>query len=823
LNLTANCTAYVGNLFRKKSKPYATLEFGILDPDKDDIVKPLTDKTIRTTQAVIEQTIRLDFESFCNSAFLRQGNANEFSKKSPKDRKQVLATILGLNQYETIRKLAADKSKQAINEKNTLLMLQEKIAQDVEQEPVITQQLTDVNKQLHTLAKQYAQLCTQEKTLRTKQKEYAAQQPKQHALRTQLEQRAQEEHKQQQQLRSLFGLWRSVQHKKRKLPDKQKLEAEKKRVVNEINEHQQQLQQSLKIKEAYLQAKEQAQCIVQQHNEQHTRVVQRVQVELERLNTEQDNATKKVHELQTQQQKSNAEVEQLRKELNELQQKKSKRTTTKEYNALEQQFEKRKAHYQKYITQGNVLSTQLRNLEQKKQLAHDDNDPSCPLCEQNLSASRRRFLKAKFDQQEQFIMHQLARIKHLITRLKQMLIEQHKQLTALKKVHEDENMRALHIQERTKEQEKVQRAINELQKNLDTEHKEHTKRAQQIKTKQNELKQLQAHGTQVLEKNTEYQATKKQLHSLEQQAKAIRYDTQKHQHAQQQLQTLEQQWQEYEQMREQLVQQEQRKQTIGELCATLKNIKQQKLELEKELKNYNALPKQQAALDTQEQELKKAHANLNTQKETLLQQKGSLQAQQKKLEHQKKEHTKYTKQTNELEQTICDYQAIATATSKDGIQALLIEDAIPEIEQEANCLLAKLTNNQMQLFIDSLRDLKKGGTKETLDIKISDPSGIRPYELFSGGEAFRIDFALRLAISKLLARRAGTALQTLIIDEGFGSQDEEGLAHIMDAIYKIQDDFSKVIIVSHLNSLKEQFPVHFVVEKHPNGAFLSFS
>ena len=58
------------------------------------------------------------------------------------------------------------------------------------------------------------------------------------------------------------------------------------------------------------------------------------------------------------------------------------------------------------------------------------------------------------------------------------------------------------------------------------------------------------------------------------------------------------------------------------------------------------------------------------------------------------------------------------------------------------------------------------------------------HELFSGGEAFRIDFALRIAISKLLARRAGTALQTLIIDEGFGSQDEEGLAHIMEALYR---------------------------------------
>ncbi len=143
---------------------------------------------------------------------------------------------------------------------------------------------------------------------------------------------------------------------------------------------------------------------------------------------------------------------------------------------------------------------------------------------------------------------------------------------------------------------------------------------------------------------------------------------------------------------------------------------------------------------------------------------------------------------------------------KDGIQALLIEQALPEIEQEANALLEKLTDGQAHLFIESLRDLKSGKSKETLDIHISDATGIRSYELFSGGEAFRIDFALRIALSNFLARRAGTALQTLIIDEGFGSQDEEGLAHIMEAIYKIQDDFAKIIIVSHLPYMKDHVP-----------------
>jgi exonuclease SbcC len=69
-----------------------------------------------------------------------------------------------------------------------------------------------------------------------------------------------------------------------------------------------------------------------------------------------------------------------------------------------------------------------------------------------------------------------------------------------------------------------------------------------------------------------------------------------------------------------------------------------------------------------------------------------------------------------------------------------------------------------------------------------------------------------------LARRAGTALQTLIIDEGFGSQDEEGLGRLMEAIYAIQSDFAKIIVVSHLNEMKDSFPIHFIIEKNSFGS-----
>jgi len=119
------------------------------------------------------------------------------------------------------------------------------------------------------------------------------------------------------------------------------------------------------------------------------------------------------------------------------------------------------------------------------------------------------------------------------------------------------------------------------------------------------------------------------------------------------------------------------------------------------------------------------------------------------------------------------------------------------------------------------RDTKSGSTVETLDIHISDELGSRPYELFSGGEAFRVNFAIRIALSKLLARRAGAQLRTLIMDEGFGSQDASGRQKLVDAIRSVQDDFEKILVITHVEELQDAFPIRIHVEKTGEGSTFS--
>jgi exonuclease SbcC len=164
------------------------------------------------------------------------------------------------------------------------------------------------------------------------------------------------------------------------------------------------------------------------------------------------------------------------------------------------------------------------------------------------------------------------------------------------------------------------------------------------------------------------------------------------------------------------------------------------------------------------------------------------------------------------------YQELQRAFGKNGVQAMLIEQAIPEIEEEANRLLARMTRGAMQVRFETQRDTRSGSTVETLDIHISDPLGTRAYETYSGGERYRIDFAIRIALSKLLARRAGAQLRMLVIDEGFGTQDTEGRDALVAAINAVQDDFACVLAITHIEALKDAFNVRIEVEKTAEGS-----
>ncbi|WP_263819626.1 SMC family ATPase [Salinibacter sp.] len=163
------------------------------------------------------------------------------------------------------------------------------------------------------------------------------------------------------------------------------------------------------------------------------------------------------------------------------------------------------------------------------------------------------------------------------------------------------------------------------------------------------------------------------------------------------------------------------------------------------------------------------------------------------------------------------YKHLRAAFGKNGIPSLIIEETLPDIEERANRILDRLTDGRMHVRLDTLKEKKSGGTKETLEIIITDEHGApRPYETYSGGESFRVNFALRVALAQLLAERSGVRVRTLVIDEGFGTQDEAGIERLVEAIQAIREDFAKILVITHLERLKRAFPVRIEVEKDPS-------
>ena len=203
----------------------------------------------------------------------------------------------------------------------------------------------------------------------------------------------------------------------------------------------------------------------------------------------------------------------------------------------------------------------------------------------------------------------------------------------------------------------------------------------------------------------------------------------------------------------------------------------------------------------------------------LLQQQQNLEAMQVQLVAQK-EQMQVAKRQYRV------YQELGQAFGKNGIQALMIENVLPQLEAETNQILSRLSANQLHVqFITQRAAASKKATKliDTLDILIADARGTRAYETYSGGEAFRINFAIRLALARLLSQRAGTALQMLIIDEGFGTQDAEGCDRLIAAINAIASDFACILTVTHMPHLKEAFQARIEVSKTAQGSCISLS
>ncbi|MBI2329046.1 MAG: SMC family ATPase, partial [Chloroflexi bacterium] len=448
------------------------------------------------------------------------------------------------------------------------------------------------------------------------------------------------------------------------------------------------------------------------------------------------------------------------------------------------------------------LEEEIAEIAEKLNLLLGESGAKCPLCETELGSDGLKLIETKYTAAK----HGKAdSLKSAQSELAQQNIELRSIESEISRVE------ARLKQDRTSAQSKISLISREIDQ------------AELAGNQLSQTRKLLAEIEERLAKKDFAISEQAALQQLEGELSKLNYDSQRHEQLRHRLTSLEQ----YENPKRRLVEADRlinqakeaaarAEQAAQELGHSLEADNQKGQELTLAL---SSLPQLVAELARAEAE----HQILSRQQKQAQEIVGSVKG---KLERCAELEIKRGEKAKSLAQAAREekiYRELAQAFGKGGIQALLIDSARPEIEAEANKLLGRMTDNRMHVKIETQRPTKKGEVIETLDINISDELGTRNYEMFSGGEAFRINFAIRIALSKLLARRAGAPLRTLIIDEGFGTQDSSGLEKLREAIISIQDDFEKILVITHIEEFRDTFPNRIDVIKTAAGSTIEVS
>lgn len=135
----------------------------------------------------------------------------------------------------------------------------------------------------------------------------------------------------------------------------------------------------------------------------------------------------------------------------------------------------------------------------------------------------------------------------------------------------------------------------------------------------------------------------------------------------------------------------------------------------------------------------------------------------------------------------------------------------------ANSRLKSMTNGQFEL---KRRESGSRQGKSGLDLDIIDHcnGSERSVETLSGGESFMASLSLALGLSdEIQSSSGGVKLDTMFVDEGFGSLDDESLAHAINTLMGLSDGNKLVGIISHVNELKTRIDDQIIVTKDSSG------
>ncbi|MBO9359206.1 MAG: SMC family ATPase [Thermomicrobium sp.] len=736
---------------------------------------PLASSGKHTVQAEIDRLLGISYSTFVNSVFLLQGRADEFTRQTPAKRKEILAELLELDRYERYREVAREEAKRLHDERTRSEQMLAALREQAAQAPALRDQVTRLENALDAQRAQLAQLREQLKLrqerlyrLQLEVERYRERSARHAELVRECAKRHEEKDRLEQRLATQQAILQRAPEIERRAQELETVQRELDE-LGRIAAERQRIQQELLQRERDLESKRRERAVRKQALE--TRIQETEQALAQRP------------ELQ-------ARLVQIDEELARL-------ATLRERQAeLDNQRVQREARRGELRALANQLRQQMKELqEQLQQLSAID--AVCPVCLRPLTPEERA-------RQEAQVRERGAQLRSTFD------ASRNEDLQLAKELEE--------IQQRRRELDAELRREGDLQAERGKIRGDLEKLARQ----ERELAQLRCELEQLSrseEFDPEYRSLADEVQKLRQQSTALVFDPERHEALERRRRELEPVRQELLQLRDARTAVQHLAERLSELEREIATLETERGSLEAELAAWSPPERELETVRSELEQLKQREQSEEELIERLQSQLGALRQRLTDAEAAQDEAERVSRELDRLAREIAVLETLDRAFGKHGIQTMVFENVLPDLAEAANEILDRLPGNTLRIDFVTQRDKTSGdGAIETLDILISDEFGQRPYELYSGGEAFRINFALRVALSLLLLERAGRRLETLVIDEGFGTQDAKGREGLIQALQSVQDRFALILVITHLEDLKEQFPQRIEVYKTSGGS-----
>ena len=538
-----------------------------------------------------------------------------------------------------------------------------------------------------------------------------------------------------------------------------------------------------------------------------------------------------------------------------------------EYTVVEKQVDHEKMQYNQmeklyFRKQAGIFALQLKE------------DQPCPICgslhhPHPAQIEKEDITKEKLDQQAKKVKQQEHRLQDILQKIllsnqkKEMLVKQTKQLSSELNIQEElskeifikelghlskdeKRMKKeyLELQDELKYIQKLKKSVALSLKDMSTYESKELKQAQSLENIQVQIHQLSGklddsmRQYEIGEVNKNYQQVLKEYRQLSLEIETIQQDYEKVKNKYLEIKTkissLNQQIiqeqeiydeldnkyhtaldafineEEFLNLKTQINQISILEKKYQDYLISLKSLNEQIISLENEVKDSTYVD-----LSSLSETIKEVNQQLREKNDDLEKLKIDYSLKEKMIKDIQKINQQLEKDEDTYQRYLDLYNlASGKNNARVSIERYVLATYFENMLIYANVIMKQLSQGRYQLLRKD--DAGKGRSQQGLELDVFDQESgnVRSIKTLSGGESFKAALSLALGLSRMVQDYAGgIELNTLFIDEGFGSLDSQSLDQAMNCLMELHHENKLIGIISHVSDLKDRIERQLVVER----------